>query len=356
MGCQIILFTVISLSAQFFALNPKAFHPNGRQPTSIRKAKQKLPKILEEVADLWTYDDINSEYSQEAYAPPHLFVLIDGNNVRNSYGYTKMSATDLTKKLVSTNLEPVIKNISTNEKQKRKHHPSPHFNIICVWDGSENHTSSSLVWNDFISPSEDIMNTTILLRDHPMLTVCSASESTADDVIVKLCTFLSSTFSPISTYNKNLQKFERPPILIFTSDANLMNRCVMQLNDEAENTIHQKKSKDLFYHSIYLRLLLESHNDREEDIEKVTEENQIFTPDWERQERRDSVVSLLQEISLVNEKYKTGLNITSFHSDISSEGIMENISQWINSGMRIIEIGRVTKGGSILYKMQTQEK
>ena len=93
------------------------------------------------------------------------------------------------------------------------------------------------------------------------------------------------------------------------------------------------KLSDIF-HSIYLCLLLGA---TDADLQE-----RIFAEEWERTERRSSVKDLQIQLGKEN-----GCHVTDSREIMPIARDLE----WINNGQSELEIGRVTKGGSILYQI-----
>ena len=96
-------------TVESYTLNPKAIHPNGRIPTSIAKARRMTSIIKQEIEK-----NINDENS--------IICFVDGNNIRNSFGYENMSALQLTELLSSWTIH------SSSGDDIRPQ-------ILCFWDG-----------------------------------------------------------------------------------------------------------------------------------------------------------------------------------------------------------------------------
>ena len=131
-------------------------------------------------------------------------------------------------------------------------------------------------------------------------------------------------------------------VVVFTSDANLANRCSMQLEMGNRDADSAEKMKHQIYHSIHLCLLLVDRDDNE----VMMNTNDQLAPDWDRLERRNSVDEL--ETYLDSSSYEKLGGEDGYNNSLVCIG---SIHDWINSGLNGIEIGRVTKGGSILYEI-----
>ena len=249
--------------------------------------------------------------------------------------------------------------------------------VICVWDGGDTRFSQ---------------------QSNNILSVFSGPDGNADDLIVQCCSFLSSSSSSLlpscnissstrifqNNLNRNRGQDEdshqnqnmNMNILVFTSDANLANRCKMQIMDgnrsaaatataTAGVTIDTK-----IYHSIYLHLLLDyckhESGDGNGNGDHVHDSNlNTFNPDWEREERRQSVKELqqclLQNTSAhasesTSESKSTSISFQEDECKHESMPMLMNcICEWINDGLEGIAIGRVTKGGSILYQVEDKD-
>lgn len=267
-----------------YSPNPRAFHPNGRLPTT-RQAKGKLPSIRKALCK---------------NGPP--IILIDGNNIRNSFGFQAVSALDLTKKLSTRWLEDESDGTG-GEEEEDTGASSSNSNIICLWDGGSKVMSA---W----------ANST--------LAVFSGPDGNADDLLVQCCAFLSQ---------------EHQSIVVFSSDANLANRCKMQMMEESSSGIQFQ-----IYHSIYLCLLLDGIDEQEDDYSGQHD----FTPDWERQERRKSVEGL----QLFLTDFDCSRDVRVMESPLYKAGPVQEINNWINNGMHGLKTGRVTQGGSVLYRIE----
>jgi len=262
-----------------YTLNPRSHHPNGQLPTK-GQAIQKLPSI---------WDALERSTSRDGDTAP--LVLIDGNNIRNSFGYRSVSALNLTQMLsdwADTKLSA---------------------GVICMWDGGG-------------AVACDRANSTLAISSGP--------DENADDLLVQCCAFLYR------------QKYSRS-VFVFTSDANLANRCKMQMTDakfEPSSSITTEISHYI-HHSVYLCLLLNADADLEQNL---------MNPDWERHERRSSVKELQSQLVARQHEIETRRRIHSADDDNSK--VMKDVKEWIISGRPGLEIGRVTKGGSVLYQME----
>ena len=74
--------------------------------------------------------------------------------------------------------------------------------------------------------------------------------------------------------------------------------------------------------------------------------NDQLAPDWDRSERRRSVDDLQTYLDNSHDKPRVDDGLYNTLRCIGS------IHEWINRGLSGIEIGRVTKGGSILYEIR----
>jgi len=276
-----------------YTLNPKAIHPNGRIPTSIAKAKRMTSFIKQEIEK-----NINDE---------SIICLVDGNNIRNSFGYENMSALQLTELMSSW---------TVNSSGCDDIRPQ----IVVFWDGGIKCTS------------QKVLSTSTFTKQ---LAVYSGPDS-ADDIMVKCCAYITSKGSCID----DEQCTDKTNVLVFTSDTNLANRCSIQLDMGNRDADSAEKMKHQIYHSIHLCLLLLKGDDNEVRMNT----NDQLAP-WERSERRSSVDEL--ETYLDSEQEKS--RVDEGHNDQSRIG---SIHEWINDGLSGIQIGRVTKGGSILYEIR----
>jgi hypothetical protein len=242
-------------------------------------------------------------------------ILVDGNNIRNSFGFQTMSALQLTKKM-SFGIKTGNNKVASKKPQ-----------IICVWDGGSKRSSQKAF-------------STLIGYSGPDGT----GTSTADDIIVQCCAFLSSSSQIQSMFHDNIQDHHLT-VVVFTSDANLANRCQLQLTLKGEQS---PRIDYQIYHSIYLRLLLGDDDDDDVDGHDHDHVKDIganrFTPDWEREERRQSVEELQDFVEQQNTDVDVDVN------NDNDQEYMNCIGDWINGGLKGLEIGRVTKGGSILYK------
>ena len=277
----IILVIYFFIRVESYSPNPRAIHPNGKLPTIIQ-AKRKVQSVRQAIFQ--NYSD----------AAP-IIILVDGNNIRNSFGFQSMSAVQLTEKMSFWS-----KTVGESHEMSM---PKPQ--IVCVWDGGQTRTSQ---------------------RALSTLAGYSGPDGNADDLIVQCCSFLSSQIRSSTSIDH-----ERQTVVVFTSDANLANRCLLQsMEDESSNIDFQ------IYHSIHLCLLLE-------DEGAVSNGLDIFAPDWEREERRTSVTELQSFVENTKE-----------HHVEEPQDFMVRIGKWINGGLEGLKIGRVTKGGSILYTCQEE--
>jgi hypothetical protein len=278
------LFLVNSSVVESYSPNPRAVHPDGRLPTT-GQAEGKLLSIRNALCK---------------NGPP--IILIDGNNIRNSFGFQAVSALGLTKKLSSRWLEDQSDAGNDSEEEDDDTGASlSNSNIICLWDGGSEVMSA---W----------ANST--------LAVFSGPDGNADDLLVQCCAFLSQ---------------ELQNIVAFSSDANLANRCKMQMTEESSSGIQFQ-----IYHSIYLCLLLDGIDEQEDDSGQHD-----FTPDWERQERRKSVEGL----QLFLTDFDCSRDVRVMENPLYKARPVQEINMWIDSGMHGLKTGRVTKGGSVLYRM-----
>lgn len=272
-----------------YSPNPRAIHPDGKLPSKIQ-AKRRLPMVLNEVSVFRKKGCTSSRNN---------LILIDGNNIRNSFGYHQMSAMELTENL-STRFAAISSSGNDDVKQPE---------IICVWDGGKTRSSQEA---PFASST-------------PLLIGFSGPHGNADDLIVQCCSFVSSSPSLAIDHCK---------VVIFTSDANLANRCKLQFMEEGTSCPIKIDLK--IYHSIYLCLLLTNNKN---DF-TISHGSDVFVPDWERDERRRNVSELESFLEQTTQQH---INNEIEHS------IIQKISEWINGGLKDINVGRVTKGGSILY-------
>jgi hypothetical protein len=280
------LLLVNSSIVESYSPNPRAVHPNGRLPTT-RQAEGKLPSIRNALCK---------------NGPP--IILIDGNNIRNSFGFKAVSALDLTKKLSSRWLEDESDNGSDSEEEEDDTGAfSSNSNIICLWDGGS-----------------EVMSTWA----NSTLAVFSGPDGDADDLLVQCCALLSQ---------------ERQSIVVFSSDANLANRCKMQMMEESSSGIQFQ-----IYHSKYLCLLLDGIDEQEDDDSGRHD----FTPEWERQERRKSVEGL----QLFLTDFDCSRDARGTENSLFKASPVQEISKWIDNGMHGLKTGRVTKGGSVLYRIE----
>ena len=286
----------VSLS---YAPNPRAVHPSGRVPSG-RETKRKLPSIQNELGK-----------------NDRPIILIDGNNIRNEFQSKSVSALNLMRFLSAWSLETNSRQLEekTDEDGNKEPQESPRMatkpEIICVWDGGSKKSSHWM----------DAANST--------LSVFSGTQGNADDILVQCCAYFNS--------REKLTAFDNQ-IVVFTSDANLANRCKMQLMEEGSRTLKTCQ----IYHSIYLVLLLGEAN--------PSIDRDAFTPDWERQERRSSVDEL--------EKYLCEFSdsILSAENEVGckEKEMLNSVNGWINTGMNELVISRVTKGGSVLYRVNDE--
>lgn len=288
-----ILSGLLHHAVESYVLNPKAIHPNGRLP-SIAKARRMASVIKQEI-----------ENSKDT------IILVDGNNIRNSFGYENMSAVQLTDLMSSWSVDSGSAAVRPQ--------------IICFWDGGGTICKSQKVLSSSTSTLQ--------------LAVYSGPDSNADDVMVQCCAFITSKGcsrddKQYTTNKKN--------IVVFTSDANLANRCQMQLEMGNSDTSNSGKTKHQTYHSIHLCLLLLGRDDNE----VIINTNDQLAPDWDRSERRRSVDDLQTYLDNSHDKPRVDDGLYNTLRCIGS------IHEWINRGLSGIEIGRVTKGGSILYEIR----
>eukprot|EP00978_Attheya_sp_CCMP212_P003824 scaffold8102_cov53-Attheya_sp.AAC.4 len=264
-GCSLFL---ANFSVKSYAPNPKAIHPDGRLP-SIRQAKNKLSSVHHALDDQ--------------------IILIDGNNIRNVFGYQEVSAVDLATKLSSWSPFDHDPTYNSSDRNSGVLEEDASSNVVCVWDGGSEVISSF---------------------ENSTLQVFSGPDGNADDILVKCCAFLSKV---------------NHPIVVFTSDANLANRCQMQASRK-----HGHKVDFRVYHSVYLYLLLGGN-----DLDLGQDESkQTFAPDWERQERRRSVEDL--QLLLLQESSRDECD----RNTPSKSCVMRDLNDWINGGMDSCKIGQ----------------
>jgi hypothetical protein len=276
----IILSSYLLLHAESYAL--KAIHPDGRLP-SIIQAKRRTQSVCQAIFK--SKDD-------GVTVPSDTIILVDGNNIRNAFGFQHMSALQLTIQMSSWSRGDT--DTAVNEEHMHRTKPQ----IICAWDGGKRRSSQKAL---------------------STLSAYSGPDGNADDLIVQCCSFLSSQ-SGAGANNEHLT------VVVFTSDANLANRCQMQFMMGDNSGIDYQ-----IYHSIHLCLLLGDDGSGNDPG---------FAPDWEREERRKSVDELQSHLDEHDDH------------DIDDGVHLEYsncIDNWINNGLKGCEVGRVTKGGSILY-------
>ena len=315
------------VTVQSYALNPRALHPNGKVP-SIAKARSNLSTIHRDIFD----NDAKTK---------HTIILVDGNNIRNSFGHDNVSALQLTEKMSiwieDTAAYENCNSIGTGDSDRYVDTvvvDTPQ--IVCIWDGGTKCTSQ------IVASKSTHQN---------QLAVYSGPNGNADDLIVKCCAFLSS----LSTKKIQQQHSDMlTNVFVFTSDSNLANRCQMQLQ-MGQNKYAAMQSSGIIqyhiYHSIYLCLLLDKsdYTDSGSGIDLNVYGHRGYAPsinDWERTERRTSVDELQTHLDRMSSSAQ--------HDEISREEDDEKcigaIHRWINNGLHGVQIGRVTKGGSILYE------
>jgi len=222
-----------------------------------------------------------------------IICLVDGNNIRNSFGYENMSALQLTESMLSWTIH------SSNGDDVKPL-------IICFWDGGK------------ICKSQEVLST---LTSIQQLAVYSGPDSNADDIMVQCCAYISSQVS-----FDDEQCTKKTNVVVFTSDANLANRCSMQLEmGKNSDTSNSGKTAYQIYHSIHLCLLLLKGDNNE--VVLLMNTNDQLAPDWERSERRSSVDELetyldsIQENSREEDRYNNLSFIGSIH-------------EWINNGLK----------------------
>ncbi len=308
--------------------NPRAIHPDGRTPTLIQ-AKRRVEKIRREIFASGEGDDTGNPTCCG------LHILVDGNNIRNSFGFQDVSALQLTEKLSSwANIDHCSRSYDPSDHNDYSlvtpspmptSMPTP--NIFCAWDGGSERVS------------------TIAMST---LAAFSGPNRNADDLIVQTCAFLCSprNHHGITTVNGSTSSslLGRRRIIVFTSDANLANRCFLQVTEESP------PGRILFdfqvYHSIYLLLLLDDQDGKImlDNGRRCEGRNSIgaLAPDWKQEERRASVDELQ---SFLERENGGGCE------KIKRDCVMSMLCEWINNGLEGLEISRVTKGGSLLYQV-----
>ena len=244
---------------------------------------------------------------------------MDGNNIRNSFGFEHMSAIQLTKKMSSWSTGLFREGTSAEDTDTDGNHPQ----VICVWDGGTKPSSQKAL-------------------SSTSLAVYSGPDGNADDIIVQCCSYISS----------HQYRDEHDPnmtVVVFTSDANLANRCKMQLNSMGGNQQFIDIDYQI-YHSIHWCLLLGNGHDNN----AVNVDNHGITPDWDRRERRESVNELQLYLNHVEQQVldEEGDQVN-YQDGIAFD--IHRINSWINGGLKGSKVGRVTKGGSILYTTCTND-
>lgn len=312
------------VTVQSYALNPRAMHPNGKVP-SIAKTRSNLSTIHHDI------------FGNDAKTK-HTIILVDGNNIRNSFGHDNVSALQLTEKMSvwieDTAAYENCNSIDTDDSDRCVDTvvmDTPQ--IVCIWDGGTQCTSQ------VVSSTSTHQN---------QLAVYSGPDGNADDLIVKCCAFLSSTKIQLQHSDMLTNVF------VFTSDSNLANRCQMQLQMGQDKYAAIQSSGIIqysIYHSICLCLLLDEsdYTDSRSGSDLNVYGHRGYSPsmnDWERTERRMSVDELQTHLDRMSSSAQ--------HDEISREEKDEKcigaIHRWINDGLHGVQIGRVTKGGSILYE------
>ena len=302
---SVFLFITTAITIQIsraYAPNPRAAHPSGKLP-STREMKQKLPSIQNELRN---------------NGLP--IILIDGNNIRNEFQLKSVSALDLMSMLSSWSLGTSSQRFEEKDDEHGKEQDeasSMKPEIICVWDGGSKISSRWM----------DTANST--------LSVFSGMQGNADDVLVQCCAYLSSRERLAECKKGEISN----RIAVFTSDANLANRCKMQLMEEGTRT----SKKCQIHHSVYLAMLLGEEN-------QSTDRRAAFAPDWERQERRNSVDEL-EKYSCDPGHIPDSIPSADSKGKGKEVGVLNHVNEWINTGMNDLVIGRVTNGGSVLYRV-----
>ena len=167
-------------------------HPNGKVP-SIAKARSNLSAIHHDIFD----SDAKTK---------HTIILVDGNNIRNSFGHDNVSALQLTENMSiwieDTAAYENCNSIDTGDSDGYVYMDTPQ--IVCIWDGGTKCTSQ------IVSSTSTHQN---------QLAVYSGPNGNADDLIVKCCAFLSSSTKIQQQHSDMLTN-----VFVFTSDSNLANR------------------------------------------------------------------------------------------------------------------------------------
>ena len=310
------------VTVQSYALNPRAMHPNGKVP-SIAKARSNLSAIHHDIFD----SDAKTK---------HTIILVDGNNIRNSFGHDNVSALQLTENMsIWIEDTAAYENCNSIDTGDSDGYVLDTPQIVCIWDGGTKCTSQ------IVSSTSTHQN---------QLAVYSGPNGNADDLIVKCCAFLSSSTKIQQQHSDMLTN-----VFVFTSDSNLANRCQMQLQMGQQDKYDAMQSSGIIqyhiYHSIYLCLLLDEsdYTDSGSGSDLNVYGHRGYSPsinDWERTERRTSVDELQTHLDRMSSSAQ--------HDEISREEDDEKcigaIHRWINNGLHGVQIGRVTKGGSILYE------
>lgn len=275
---------MLGTSILFFLLaNPRHPHPQGSPPTA------KTPKTLTTLSKI-------RECLGEA---PH--VLVDGNNVRGAVGSPHLSD--------ATAMTGAISDVTS--KCYRRHglsisKPLPPPLTAVVWDGGKGGTPSAKA---------------LIGNDRNAAAVFSGENSNADDVVVQLCAYLD-------------EDDDTPTVVVFTSDVNLAGRCELQ---SARRGVR-------VFHSVYLVWLLEEEAE-DGGMERGDSGRMKWShlePDWEREERRESVLRLQSSV----------LVRSCGEGDDEEAGGRFGVGRlvcWFDEACPGVQIGRVTKGGSILY-------
>lgn len=269
--------------------NRAHYHPQGVPPEYGRRSVRGSNDL--EQIKAFIFGGVDSSSS----------VLIDGNNVRSFAGFHRLGAIDLTCAV-------------SRWYDRCKESTRPKVSV--VWDGG-NGPSASLV--------TDFCEEAVGERVKTVSAAFSGPDESADDIIVQGCCFLDGL---------------RGRIAVFTSDANLGHRCLLQC----------RQADVRVFHSVYLAWLLEENESMKShklgcgySSVLVSSAHYLTEPDfWERDERREQV-KLLQSF-LESSTEVSGL--------VGSGGDIRDIDaipKWINMGCPGLSVGQVTKIGSMMY-------
>lgn len=133
-----------------------------------------------------------------------------------------------------------------DDRRSNNRKPQPKLQSICIWDGGKQRSSQTH---------------TMANSNLSTLSVYSGPDGNADDLMVQYCSFLSSVDIECTQHQQPQPQHhdhDHLTVVIFTSDANLANRCQMQLmmgdSNDNDNSFPASATPIDYqiYHSIHL--------------------------------------------------------------------------------------------------------